>query len=114
MSRLYNWHRGVGSHVTVNKPRYNERALLASEDLVIGATKTVLGYDPIRPVPGSRPAQRTEAIRAIAYDAKGQCERIEYGNEAITCYDYDPQTFRLKQLRTTRAGYDPDFPGHRS
>ena len=36
------------------------------------------------------------------YDAKGQRERIQYGNGSTTGYTYDEKTFRLKRLLTTR------------
>ncbi|MCI5147583.1 MAG: toxin, partial [Candidatus Electrothrix sp. AR3] len=42
------------------------------------------------------------AVTNIDYDAKGQRERIEYGNGAITRYAYDEETYRLIQLLTTR------------
>ena len=38
----------------------------------------------------------------IAYDAKGQRTLIQYGNGAATAYAYDPKTFRLTNLKTTR------------
>ena len=43
------------------------------------------------------------AVTNIDYDAKGQRQRIDYGNGASTSYEYDPLTFRLAQLRTTRG-----------
>src|SRR5262249_5063782 len=55
-----------------------------------------------------------DVITDIGYNAKGQREKIEYGNETITRYEYDPETFRLVQLRTTRPNYDPAFPSRRS
>lgn len=48
------------------------------------------------------------AVRNINYNAKGQRESIEYGNGAKTTYDYDPQTFRLIHLATTRGATFPD------
>jgi RHS repeat-associated protein len=45
----------------------------------------------------------TPFITNIDYNAKGQRELIEYGNGASTTYNYDPQTFRLNRLRTTRS-----------
>src|SRR5262249_37834272 len=45
----------------------------------------------------------------IDYDAKGQRLRIDYKNNASTVYSYDPLTFRLTQLQTTRRA--ADFPG---
>jgi RHS repeat-associated protein len=104
MARQYNWHKVMdNSRVAVYEPRYNERGLLKGEDLYIRATKTPNGYDG---------GQRTTAIMNIAYDAKGQKQRIAYGNGTTTRYDYDPQTFRLRQLLTTRLAFaepSPDF-----
>ena len=39
----------------------------------------------------------------IDYNAKGQRTRIDYGNGATTNYDYDLNTFRLTNLKTTRT-----------
>src|SRR5262249_33708765 len=36
-------------------------------------------------------------------NAKSQREQIRYGNQTATTYEYDPFTFRLVQLTTTRA-----------
>jgi RHS repeat-associated protein len=44
----------------------------------------------------------TSFVTNIDYDAKGQRTLIAYANGAVTTYDYDPLTFRLIQLRTTR------------
>jgi RHS repeat-associated protein len=103
MTRLYNWHQGEGSRVAVYEPRYNERGLLQSEDLVVGATKTPTGYIAVRPAPESHPPERVPAIQAMSYDAKGQRERVDYGNDTTTTYQYDPETFRLIRLTTTRT-----------
>lgn len=45
---------------------------------------------------------RSTFVSNINYDAKGQRQFIEYGNGVKTEYRYDPQTFRLIQLLTTR------------
>lgn len=103
MTRLYNWHRGVGSRVAVYVPGYNERGALVSETIDVGAIKTAKGHTPSANGP-------TNALVEIRYDAKGQKEFIRYGNETITRYHYDPQRFRLAQLRTTRPAFDPPFP----
>lgn len=42
------------------------------------------------------------AVTNIDYDAKGQRTLIAYGNGARTHYEYDPLTFRLLRLLTTR------------
>jgi RHS repeat-associated protein len=47
-------------------------------------------------------ATATPFVNDIDYDAKGQRERIEYGSEVVTEYEYDDETFRLVHLNTTR------------
>ncbi|KAL2802677.1 hypothetical protein BJX63DRAFT_437639 [Aspergillus granulosus] len=41
-------------------------------------------------------------IKSIDYNAKGQRERIIYGNSTTTKYTYDPATFSLKTIVSTR------------
>ena len=94
-ARIYNWHRGDRSRVAVYEPTYSERGVLVSETLDVGATKTDKGHEPSRSGP-------TNAIVEIRYDAKGQKTSSTNGNQTVTTYDYDPMTFRLVQLRTTR------------
>ncbi len=48
------------------------------------------------------------AVKNINYNAKGQRELIEYGNGVKTAYTYDPQTFRLVHLFTTRGTTFPE------
>lgn len=48
-------------------------------------------------------AAGTSFVTNVDYNAKGQRTLIEYGNGAKTAYSYDPQTFRLTDLKTTRA-----------
>ncbi|XXT18155.1 SpvB/TcaC N-terminal domain-containing protein [Sorangium sp. So ce429] len=68
------------------KPTYNEAGLLERvEARVRGAVAW------------------TTFVDDIDYDAKGQRERIEYGNGTSTAYTYDPLTFRLSRLKTTRS-----------
>ena len=45
----------------------------------------------------------TPFVADLDYNAKGQRERIKYGNGAVTTYTYDPRTFRLTRLTTTRT-----------
>jgi RHS repeat-associated protein len=42
----------------------------------------------------------TVYVDRIAYDAKGQRALVAYGSGVMTRYAYDPQTFRLKRLRS--------------
>ncbi len=100
MTRHYNWHKS-DTNVSVYEPRYSKRGLLDAEDIIVKANKTVEGYEG---------GKRTTAISRTIYDAKGQLQRIYYGNGTATRYYYDPQTFRLLQLRTTRRYFDADLP----
>ena len=43
-------------------------------------------------------------IENIDYNEKGQRTRIKYGNKVMTKYTYDPETFRLASITTTRGG----------
>ena len=53
-------------------------------------------------------AVATSFVTGVSYDAKGQRQQISYGNGATASYIYDPDTFRLIQLQTTRpAGGNP-------
>jgi RHS repeat-associated protein len=45
----------------------------------------------------------TTFVDDIDYDAHGRRERIDYGNGTTTVYSYDPLTFRLTRLKTTRT-----------
>jgi RHS repeat-associated protein len=48
-------------------------------------------------------ASTTVFVADIVYNAKGQRVLIDYGNGAVTSYTYEPLTFRLTRLRTTRS-----------
>ncbi|MDA8139695.1 MAG: SpvB/TcaC N-terminal domain-containing protein, partial [Desulfobacteraceae bacterium] len=111
VSRRFNWHQGPESRVAVYEPIYNRRGLLESDQLVVRAVKkektnNAEGYEEVAE------SQRRTPIEEVTYNAKGQREKVRYGNGTITRYTYDTQTFRLRQLRTTRPGYDPPFPGN--
>lgn len=47
--------------------------------------------------PGGTP---TPFATQIDHDAKGQRQRIEYGNGAVVSYHYDPHTFRVRRIQT--------------
>jgi RHS repeat-associated protein len=76
---------------TVLRPIYNEASLLES---LAGNLRGA--------------ATPTSFVTDIDYNAKGQRTLIAYGNGASTQYEYDPQTFRLTHLFTTRGAA---FPG---
>lgn len=87
MAQQANWHRADRDAPlpAIYTPQYNQRGVLMSEQLTVrGAV--------------------TQAIEHIAYDAKGQRLRIDYGNNTTTTYTYDPETFQLTHLQTTRTG----------
>ncbi len=73
---------------SVVNPVYNEGNLLES----IGAT-----------LAGQTTA--TDYVSNINYNAKGQRVVIEYGNNVTTTYSYDPLTFRLVNLTTSRSTF---------
>jgi YD repeat-containing protein len=111
ITRQYNWHRespagsGESERVAVYVPGYNRRGALAKEALLVRARKTPAGHDEVA---GTTRSQT--AIARLDYDAKGQRLRMDCGNGTTTQYDYDPRTFRLRALRTTRPAYTPRFP----
>ncbi|MBS0150491.1 MAG: hypothetical protein JSR31_06075 [Nitrospira sp.] len=50
-----------------------------------------------------RAVEWTTFVEDIDYNAKGQRESIRYGNSVETTYGYDPLTFQLINLKTTRS-----------
>ena len=50
-----------------------------------------------------RPAATQSFVEAVHYDARGRRQRIHYGNGVRTVYTYDPITFRLDRLHSSRA-----------
>ena len=46
-------------------------------------------------------------VENIDYNPKGQREKIEYGNGVVTVYEYEPQTFRLHRIESTRNSLAP-------
>ncbi|OGW17913.1 MAG: hypothetical protein A3G93_02970 [Nitrospinae bacterium RIFCSPLOWO2_12_FULL_45_22] len=70
---------------SITTPSYNEAGLLNSES-----------------VTHADPAITTTYIKDIDYNEKGQRNKIIYGNDVITKFYYDKETFRLKRLETKR------------
>src|SRR5262249_594987 len=71
---------------SVIRPTYNEANLLERLSVHLEGASTP-----------------TPFVSTIDYDARGRRELIEYGNGVRTDYDYDPQTFRLIHLSTSRS-----------
>ena len=70
---------------SVYRPTFNEANLLDKVDVNLRGA-----------------AAATSFVKNIDYDAKGQRERIEYGNGVSTKYEYDKDTFRVIHLKTSR------------
>lgn len=104
VTRLHNWHRGEGSRVAVYLPAYGARGVLSSERVIVGAVQ-------LREDEGHEGGTEHAAITAIRYDAKGQREYVQFGNGVRTVYDHDPETWRLRRLRSTRAVGQTCGPG---
>jgi RHS repeat-associated protein len=80
---------GVSPDGSVVTPTYNEANFLETVSVNLQGAATA-----------------TPFVTNIDYDAKGQRVLIQYGNDTQTTYNYDPLTFRLIQLTTSR----PSFP----
>ena len=83
---------------SIYRPTFNEANLLDRVDLNLRGAQDA----------GGQPLW-TPFVKNIDYNAKGQRVLIEYGSGAglgqqgvATTYKYDPFTFRLVQLKTTR------------
>lgn len=75
---------------SVIRPVYNEANLLNAMRAALRGAST-----------------EEEYVKNIDYNAKGQREKIEYGNTVETTYQYERETFRLINLKATRNS--PDF-----
>ncbi len=69
---------------------YNEAGLLNSQRVAHANAGTATTY-----------------IKEIDYNEKGQRNKIIYGNNVITRFYYDKETFRLKRLESKRQNNDP-------
>jgi RHS repeat-associated protein len=83
------------ARVNVVRPGYNEANLLQRVDVWLGRTSEPTTL--LDPATADR-----HAVTNIVYDAKGRRSLIAHGNAAVTVYGYDPKTFRLTRLTTTR------------
>jgi RHS repeat-associated protein len=79
---------GFGTSIT--RYRYNRSNLLLGLDVQIEGDTSDGG------------PHWTPLIQHTVFDAKGRRQRMERGNGVVTTFDYDPLTFRLTQLVTTR------------
>jgi len=73
---------------SVTRPTYNEASQLATVSANLSGAEAATSF-----------------VTAIDYNAKGQRTLVDYGNDVSTTYSYDPLTFRLTNLTTTRPGF---------
>lgn len=88
-----------GTKINVIQPGYNEANLL--EQVNVWLNQNAEPTDLLDPSTAN-----LNAVTDIDYDAKGQCQRIDYDNGVSTFYDYEPLTFRLVHLLTRRNATD--------
>ena len=86
---------------SVIRPSYNQTDALERIDVNVRSDTDASG----QPV-------WTPFVTNVNYSAKGQRQRIDYGNNVSTLYDYDPLTSRLTRLQTRRdlAVFPDDCP----
>jgi RHS repeat-associated protein len=77
---------GVTSSRCAYRPRYNPANLLAGVDASAFGDSTP-----------------SVALAAIEYDARGQRTTVAHGNGVTTRYAYEPETFRLRSVVSTRS-----------
>jgi RHS repeat-associated protein len=70
---------------SVSSPTFNVRNLLESMSVRVRGAATA-----------------TTFVAGASYNAKGQRQSMAYGNGAASSYTYDPKSFRLTELVTTR------------
>ena len=81
----------------VIQPGYDEAGLLRQVDVWL--QQAAAPAQLLDPATASK-----HAVTGIGYNARGQRVSIGYGNGTTSAYGYDPQTFRLTSLTTTRPG----------
>jgi RHS repeat-associated protein len=72
---------------SVHRPGFNEAGLLESMALQLRGAGEAIPF-----------------VTNIDYNSRGQRILVDYGNQVRTQYRYDPLTFRLARLKTTRPG----------
>ncbi len=88
---------GGATRPSVVQPVYNESNLLERVDVWLRQ-----GAAPAAPLDPA--TADLHAVTDIDYNAKGQRERIAYGNGTVTTHSFDPETYRLTRLVTARPG----------
>jgi RHS repeat-associated protein len=98
----------LASEVHTGSAGYDARNRLVHQTLPDGSD-VHRRYDPAGRLSGvdlRRPGATTAtaSVAAIGYDPRGQRTHVVYGNGVRTDYEYDPETFRIRRLRTIRGG----------
>lgn len=88
---------GAARHVM--QPVFNAASLLERVDVWLERAA-----DPDAPLDPAAQPPSPVGVAGVDYDAMGRRVRIDYKNGAGTSYTYDPLTFRLTRLQTTRDG----------
>jgi RHS repeat-associated protein len=81
----------------IQRPAYDVGGRLAQVDVWLQQSAAPAGL--LDPSTADR-----HAVTGIDYDARGQKLSVSFGNGTKCAYTYDPQTFRLLQITTTRPG----------
>ncbi len=81
--------------INITQPAYNEAGLLVRVDVWLNQSA-----EPTTLLAGGTASQHV--VKNLNYNAKGQRVLLQYGNGSETSYDYEPETFQLKRLKTTR------------
>lgn len=91
----------LGGRPSVIQPIYNQARRLEAVDVWIrqGSSPPLL----LDPTTADIPA-----VTGIAYSARGERTEVVLGNGSITRYSYDPETFRIATIATTRSHPNPD------
>ncbi len=85
----------AGTLVNVVQPGYNEASLLVTVDAWLQQAAEPAGL--------LEPSGATShVLTGVDYDARAQRSLATFGSGASTAYTYDPKTFRLSRLVTTR------------
>ncbi len=87
-------------HPNVLCPGYNQAQQLTTIDVWLQQPAAPTGL--LAP-----PTATLHPVTAVEYNARNQRIRVTAGNGTVTSYTYDPQTFRLTELTTTRPGPFP-------
>ncbi len=95
------------AHYNIIQPVLNEAGLLERVDVWLERASKPDGL-----IDSGQEAPSPVGISNIDYDAKGQRLLIDYKNGTRTFYDYEPLTYRLRQLVTRRqaASFPDDDP----